>query len=206
MHPLLFSITQVKPIWADLNGKMDCLPDLANITTHIQLSLNKKSELCRAIARDNSADFQVTNSPDVERLLQTVNVIPCANFLFDFPALESSELLADLSKLQGVINLEKVIVITGFGKVGPWGSSRTQWEMEARGEFTIEGCIEMVWMMGFIKHFDGWLPSGSLYVGWADSKSGEPVDDKNVQGRYEKEIQASVWLVSTLFWHEVPLY
>ena len=29
MHPLLFSITQVKPIWADLNGGMDHLPDLA---------------------------------------------------------------------------------------------------------------------------------------------------------------------------------
>jgi hypothetical protein len=27
MHPLLFSITQVEPIWADLNGGMDRLPD-----------------------------------------------------------------------------------------------------------------------------------------------------------------------------------
>ena len=33
MHPLLFSITQVEPIWADLNGGMDRLPDLADITT-----------------------------------------------------------------------------------------------------------------------------------------------------------------------------
>ena len=105
---------------------------------------------------------------------------PRANFCFDFPALESSESLVDLSKLQGVINLEKVIVITGFTEVSLWGSSRTQWEMEARGEFTIEGCIEMVWMMGFIKHFDGRLPSGSLYLGWVDSKSSEPVDDKDV--------------------------
>ena len=94
MHPLLFSITQVELIWANLNGGMDCLPDLANITTCIRLSLNKKSELCRAITQDNSADFQVTNSPDAERLLQTINVIPRANFLFDFPALESSESLA----------------------------------------------------------------------------------------------------------------
>jgi fatty acid synthase subunit alpha len=45
-HPLLFSITQVEPIWAGLN-------DLADITTCIRLSLNKKSELRRAIARDN---------------------------------------------------------------------------------------------------------------------------------------------------------
>ena len=112
------------------------------------------------------------------------------SFRFDFPALESPESLADLSKLRGMVDLEKVIVITGFGEVGPWGSSRTRWEMEARGEFTIEGCIEMAWMMGFIKHFDGRLPSGTLYVGWVDSKSGEPVDDKDVRGHYEKDILA----------------
>ena len=39
MHPLLFSITQVKPIWADLNGGMDHLPDLADITTRIRSKL-----------------------------------------------------------------------------------------------------------------------------------------------------------------------
>ena len=33
MHPLLFSITQVEPIWADLNGGMDRLPGLADITS-----------------------------------------------------------------------------------------------------------------------------------------------------------------------------
>ena len=68
------------------------------------------------------------------------------------------------------------------------GSSRTRWEMEARGEFTIEGCIEMAWIMGYIKYFDGRLPNGSLYVGWVDTKTGEPVDDKDVRGKYEKDI------------------
>jgi len=53
--------------------------------------------------------------------------------------------------------------------------------MEAQGSFTIEGCIEMAWMMGYIKHFDGHLKDGSLYVGWIDSKSDEPVDDKDVR-------------------------
>jgi fatty acid synthase subunit alpha, fungi type/fatty acid synthase subunit beta, fungi type len=53
MHPLLFSITQVEPIWADLNGGMDPsrLPDLADITTRIRSKLNKKADLHRAIAR-----------------------------------------------------------------------------------------------------------------------------------------------------------
>ena len=67
MHPLLFSITQVEPIWADLNGGMDCLPDLADITTRIRLSLNKTSELRRAIARDNAADFKIINGLEAER-------------------------------------------------------------------------------------------------------------------------------------------
>jgi len=188
MHPLLFSITQVEPIWADLNGGMDRLPDLAEITGRIRTSLLKKADLRRAIARDNSADFKIIHGVEAERLLQTVDVLPRANFQFSFPTLESDASLRDVAHLRGLIDLDKVVVITGFAEVGPWGSSRTRWEMEARGEFTIEGCIEMAWMMGYIKHSDGRLKDGSLYVGWVDSKTNEPVDDKDVKGRYEKEI------------------
>ncbi|QRW18188.1 fatty acid synthase subunit beta [Rhizoctonia solani] len=188
MHPLLFSITQVEPIWADLNGGMDRLADLAEITTKIRLEINHQSDLRRAIARDNSADFKVVNGSEAERALQTVTVTPRANHRYNFPELEAPEALEQLSKLQGLVDLEKVIVVTGFAEVGPWGSSRTRWEMEARGQFTIEGCIEMAWMMGYIKHFDGRLKNGNLYVGWVDSKSGDPVDDKDVRGKYEKEI------------------
>src|SRR6266571_1379907 len=38
--------------------------------------------------------------------------------------------------------------------------------------------------------FDGRLKDGSLYVGWVDSKTNEPIDDKDIQGRYEKGILA----------------
>ena len=200
MHPILFSITQVEPIWADLNGGMDRLPDLADITTKIRTGLLQQADLRRAIARDSSADFKIIHGVEAERLVQTVHVSPRANFKFEFPRLESPEALADLAKLQGLIDLEKVIVITGFAEVGPWGSSRTRWEMEAKGEFTIEGCIEMAWIMGYIKHHDGRLKNGDLYVGWVDAASGEPVDDKDIRGKYEKEIlaHAGIRLIGTL--------
>ena len=107
MHPLLFSIMQVEPIWADLNGGMDRLPDLADITGRIRKNLLKKSELRRAIAKDNAFDFQTINGVEAERLLQSVDVIPRANFRFEFPSLESVESLHDLSKLRGLIDLEK---------------------------------------------------------------------------------------------------
>ena len=107
MHPLLFSITQVEPIWADLNGGMDRLLDLADITNRIRVGLNKKSELRRAIARDNSADFKVVNGVEAERLLQTVHVAPRANFRFKSPTLESIESLKDVSQHRGMIDLDK---------------------------------------------------------------------------------------------------
>ena len=153
MHPLLFSITQVEPSWVDLNGGMDRLPDLAEVTTKIRLGLKAKSDLRCAVARDNSADFKTIQGDKAERVLQTVNATPRANFKSEFPALESLESLEDLSRLRGMVDLEKVIVVTGFAEVGRWGSSRTRWEMEARGEFMIECCIEMAWMMDFIKHW-----------------------------------------------------
>ena len=59
--------------------------------------------------------------------------------------------------------------------------------MESHGEFTIEGCIEMAWLMGIIKHLDGHLKDGLLYVGWVDSKMNKPINDKDIKGRYEKK-------------------
>jgi fatty acid synthase subunit beta len=60
--------------------------------------------------------------------------------------------------------------------------------MEAFGEFSLEGCIEMAWIMGYIKHHDGMLKSGQHYSGWVDAKSGEPVEDKDIKSKYEKQI------------------
>ncbi|VDC05508.1 unnamed protein product [Peniophora sp. CBMAI 1063] len=188
MHPLLFSITQVEPIWADLSGGMDRVADLAEITTRIRPTINKKAKLRRPIACGNSAEFKTINGVEAERVLQTVNVTPCANFGFDFPELETPETLEDFAKLRDVIDLEKVVIIIGYGEVGPWSSARIRWEMEAHGELTLEGCIEMAWMMGYIKHLDERLKDGSPHVGWVDSKSGEPVDDKNIKGKYQQDI------------------
>lgn len=141
MHPLLFSITQVEPIWADLNGGMDRLPDLAEITTKIRMTLNQQADLRKAITRDNSADFKTMNGGEAERVLQTMSVVPRANFKFEFPLVESQWSLADVAQLHRLLDLEKVIVVTGFVEVGPWGSSRTHWEMEARASSR-----SMVWL------------------------------------------------------------
>ena len=97
---------------------MDHLSGLADITTCIRSKLNKKVELRCAIARDNSADFKIINRVAAECLFHTVNVLPQANFRFNFPSLEATSSLQDIAYLQGLIDLDQVIVITGFAKVG----------------------------------------------------------------------------------------
>ncbi|KAJ2905792.1 fatty acid synthase alpha subunit Lsd1, partial [Coemansia aciculifera] len=63
--------------------------------------------------------------------------------------------------------------------------------MEAYGEFSLEGCIELAWIMGLIKHFNGALKAtGAMYVGWVDAKTEEPVRDIEVKARYEEYILA----------------
>jgi 3-oxoacyl-ACP reductase-like protein len=88
-----------------------------DISIRIRLSLNKKSKLRCTIARGNSADF---NSLEVERILQADNPAPRTNFRFHFHTIESPESLFDVVHLQSTIDLEKVVVITGFTEVGPW--------------------------------------------------------------------------------------
>jgi fatty acid synthase subunit alpha len=168
---------------------MSAIADLHILNAKIRDDINKTASTRRAIAVDNAADFKVTAGSNAESVQQTVSIAPRANFTVPFPALpESFNKDSDLTKLRGLLDLEKVIVVTGFAEVGPFGSSRTRWEMEAKGEFSIEGLLELAFTLGLIKHFNGRLKSGAAYVGWVDAKSEEPIDDKDVRGKYEKHI------------------
>ena len=62
--------------------------------------------------------------------------------------------------------------------------------METNPYLTLEECLEMAWMMGYIKHFDGRLKDSTFHMGWVDAKTGDPVDDKEVRGKYEREIMS----------------
>jgi fatty acid synthase subunit alpha, fungi type len=108
------------------------------------------------------------------------------------------------SQLNGMVDPDRVVVITGFGELGPYGSSRTRWEMEARGRFSLERCVEMAWVMGLIKHFSGTRPgSTEIYVGWVDSESGTPIADVDVKTKYEKRIleHSGIRLVESSLWN-----
>ncbi|KAF9518168.1 hypothetical protein BS47DRAFT_1358971 [Hydnum rufescens UP504] len=104
------------------------------------------------------------------------------------PELESPESLADLAPLQSLLDLDKVLVITGFTEVGPWGSSRTRWEMEARGSLPSKATLKWPGLWVISNTLMGNSRTVISSVDWVDAKTGEPVDDKVVKTR-EKSCQ-----------------
>ncbi|KAF9167813.1 3-oxoacyl-[acyl-carrier-protein] synthase [Actinomortierella ambigua] len=188
MHPTITNLCQVEPVWADLNGGLQFLPNVNEITSKLRAEYRQTSEVRKAIVAESSLDFKETYGAEAERKHQAVKVTPRANMKFPFPELKAYKDLKHAHQLRGMLDLERVVVVTGFSEVGPWGNSRTRWEMEADGAFSLEGCIEMAWIMGHIKHHNGPLKSGTPYSGWVDAKTGEPVQDKDVKAKYEKLI------------------
>lgn len=189
MSPAISNLCQTEPVFADLNGGLQFLPNLKDLMTKLRKDITETSEIRKAVTRETSVENKIVNGEDSEALYKTVKVEKRANLKFDFPNLPDwKEDVAPLNdNLKGMVDLEKVVVVTGFAEVGPWGNSRTRWEMEAYGHFSLEGCVEMAWLMGLIKNHNGPL-KGQSYSGWVDAKTGEPVDDKDIKPKYEKHI------------------
>lgn len=191
MAPEIVNLCQNEPVWADLNGGFQYIPNLKDLMTDLRKEYMETSEVRKAVIKENAIENKVVNGEASEALYKKTIVQPRANLKFEFPKLPDwdKEVKPLTENLHGMVDLQKVVVVTGFAEVGPWGNSRTRWEMEAYGEFSLEGCIEMAWIMGLIKNHNGPL-KGKSYSGWVDAKTGEPVDDVDVKKKYEKQILA----------------
>jgi fatty acid synthase, bacteria type len=71
-----------------------------------------------------------------------------------------------------------LVVIVGGAELGPFGSSRTRFEMEVDNELSAAGVLELAWTTGLIKWEDDPKP------GWYDSESGELVDEADLVDQY----------------------
>lgn len=189
MAPAVVNLCQLDPVWADLNGGLQFIPDLKDLMTRLRTDIMETSDVRRAVIKETAIENKIVNGEDSEALYKKVIAEPRANIKFQFPNLPAWEedIKPHNDALRGMVNLDKVVVVTGFSEVGPWGNSRTRWEMEAHGKFSLEGCVEMAWIMGLIKHHNGPI-KGKAYSGWVDAKSIEPVEDKDIKAKYEKFI------------------
>ncbi|TPX18964.1 uncharacterized protein E0L32_011357 [Thyridium curvatum] len=194
MSPTMVSVCQEEPIIADLMGGMDRVEEFGATVSKIRAELMATSEIRRAIHQDKELDLQVANSrPRLnEKELVPAQIQRRMNIPLGFPKLLEYETgIAPFHEtLAGMVDLERVVVVVGFSELGPQGSSRTRWEVETEGQFSLQGCIEIAWMMGLIKHHDGPIAGKGYYDGWVDAKTGVLVADEEIKTRYESHILA----------------
>ncbi|BBX15693.1 3-oxoacyl-ACP synthase [Mycolicibacterium duvalii] len=75
-----------------------------------------------------------------------------------------------------------LVVIVGGAELGPYGSSRTRFEMEVDNELSAAGVLELAWTTGLIKWEDDPQP------GWYDTESGDLVDESELVERYHDTV------------------
>ncbi|KAF7712320.1 PKS/NRPS-like protein biosynthetic cluster [Penicillium ucsense] len=188
MAPLVAERCETAVVYADLTGGLGQQPNLKDKLVALRQDMQQASAVRKAILEDQKLDDGAEIPAGDDR---GVVPPPLANLQLQFPELPAyeTEIRPLAANLCGMVDLDRIVVVAGTGEIGPHGSARTRWEMEAKGRFSLEGCIEMAWLMGMIRHTAGEV-NGKYYNGWADATTGKPVADIEVKSRYEQRILA----------------
>ncbi len=75
-----------------------------------------------------------------------------------------------------------LVVIVGGAELGPYGSSRTRFEMEVSGELSAAGVLELAWTTGLITWENDPKP------GWYDAATGDLVAEEELVERYHDAV------------------
>lgn len=193
MSDPVVSVCQTECLLADISGGMGGDPELAAFIAGIRQSMRQNEEIKRALADEEALDEGAIRGKPAAAS-QSNSALPAPPLIdleLGFPALPdyATNLKPLNSKLDDMVDLESVVVVVGFAEIGPWGNSRTRWEMELKGELSIQACIELAWMTGLIKHNP--KPAASAdgaAAAWVDAASGAPVHDFEVKVKYEKQL------------------
>lgn len=187
LHPKIIELAECAPVYADLNGGMNRIADLHKVTRVIRDDLQAKASLARGRYQESLADGKnYVSSSAASKQAPIVRKRSNFDFTSQLHARDYEKLPNKNLKLGELLDLKQVVVVTGFGEVGPWGNARTRWEMEAYGEFSIEGCIQLAWIMGLIKFQPSNKPAET--GGWIDASTGEKVHESQVKEKYEEAI------------------
>ena len=75
-----------------------------------------------------------------------------------------------------------LVVIVGAAELGPYGSSRTRYEMEVENELSAAGVLELAWTTGLVTWENDPKP------GWYDAASGDMIDETELVERYHDAV------------------
>ncbi|GME39335.1 Fatty acid synthase alpha subunit protein [Neofusicoccum parvum] len=187
LSPQIRTLCEEAPVYADLNGGLQFVPDLKSAIVGARKSILDKSRLRKALAAEKKLQQEALEGPAPKADESSPVSAPRATVQFPYPnLLPHDEILAGAPRLQNMIDLSRTVVVVGYSELGPWGSARTRWEVE-QGKLSWAGYVEMAWIMGLVRFCDG-EAKGKPYVGWVDAATGEPVQDVDFEARYGEHI------------------
>ncbi|MDV3127760.1 DUF1729 domain-containing protein [Mycobacterium sp. 21AC1] len=147
------------PIKVDLTGGLgDIKLDMA------ELAAKAREEMSGAASEDGESDAEDG----------TISALPSPPRGYD-PA--PPPVFDDLD-----VDPADLVVIVGGAELGPYGSSRTRFEMEVSGELSAAGVLELAWTTGLVKWED------DPKAGWYDTESGELVPESEIVERYHDTV------------------
>ncbi|KAK4234871.1 hypothetical protein C8A03DRAFT_37321 [Achaetomium macrosporum] len=173
------------PVYANFGGGLGALANCHEVLARARRDIHLQAEIARVVRAEDDRERAFTHPP-----LPSAASRPLKQRItlrVGFPCLPEKLPNHDIARL---VDPARTVVVVGFSELGPWGSARLRWQMESAGRLSPEGYVEMAWLMGLIRHFDGPSKDGHHYVGWVDVKTGDPVDDADVEPKYGEHIKA----------------
>ncbi|KAF7591025.1 hypothetical protein BBP40_002043 [Aspergillus hancockii] len=195
MRPEITTLAEEGPVYADLTGGLGSMWNIKGRISASRERLAEEVQMRKALAEEDANHRAVLHGERQHEEINEINISKRrARLNLHFPSLEGyADFTERLPNLRGMIDPSRTVVVVGFSELGPWGNSRTRWEMEHQGSFTLEGYIEMAWMMGLIRYVDSEY-KGRPHVGWVDTETQEPIHDHDVPQRYHDRIMSGTGL------------
>ncbi|RGP68527.1 fatty acid synthase subunit alpha reductase [Fusarium sporotrichioides] len=178
---------QESPLVVDMGGGLGKVQSFKDRLTKARRELHAYADLQKLTTQEIRRDITCVTGNEVSTHASTGKRVRArANIQLPLPQpLDYEKDIAPLAtSLDGMVDLSRVVVVTGFAELGPHGNSRTRWEMEDSGTFSLEGCVEMAWLMNLIKHHTGVDKAGNYFSGWVDTKTSEPINDDEIPAKY----------------------
>lgn len=163
------------PLSVDLTGGLGRTPDLRGLVQGVRSQIEEQAARSKRrdamnrrelvlIGEDRREEAQIVALPDWPR---PVTPLPAPG---PWPT--------------GTASLEDTVVIVGMGELGPWGSSRTRFDVEVGEDLSPAAVLELAWMTGLVR-----FEQNGRGGAWVDVESGDEVAEADIAARYADAVR-----------------
>ena len=167
------------PLVVDLSGGFDTVPDLKGAVDVVRRAATEAARYEAQLAALRASEKALREV--VENGHAQVKPLPA------WPAPSAPEPMPCSWPRPVTAALEDLVVIVGFGEIGPGGSARTRYELEVHDRLSAPAVLELAWLTGLIRY-----EASGRGGHWLDVEKGEPVAEADIHQRFHDAVRSRV--------------